>query len=218
MKTWEINYTCFYVWTPVESFEGFTIPDYITQVYCVAMGLKSLKGLEHLANLDDVWLASNLLTSLEYLPTSVTHIRCAYNHLTSAKVFERFTRLQYLDCNHNKIESLEGLPRSLWTLKFSGNFATSFDGLPQNVKNFECAGVPAFENKYRKDFERGVTRQEIVAKIHNENFYRSWLKGMHMVRRIAFGMYVQKLVLCRMSNHRDSERNSFKRVRTYNGD
>jgi uncharacterized repeat protein (TIGR01451 family) len=87
----------------------------------------SLNGIQAFQNLQQLYCAENLLTSLPNLPSSLIYLRCDKNQLTSLPSLP-FT-LEYLFCSWNQLTYLPSLP-PLKHLECYNNQLTNLSSLP----------------------------------------------------------------------------------------
>lgn len=146
-----INKSIFTIRDQIDDFTQTKIPIETTHLIASNCGLISLRGLDHLTNLEDLDVsgnnlidlafcpkfikklncANNLLTSLDGCPVSVTHLRCSRNKIVSLLGLSECKSLVNIGCSQNHMKTLIGCPDSVKELVSAYNFIESFLGLPK---------------------------------------------------------------------------------------
>jgi Leucine-rich repeat (LRR) protein len=83
--------------------------------------LTSLKEIENLTQLQELYCNFNKLTSLKGIEnlTQLQELYCSYNPLISLREIQNLTKLQYLDCSYNQLTSLEPLRNLIYLKKLN---------------------------------------------------------------------------------------------------
>ena len=99
---------------------------YYTYLNLSGLNISNLTGLSQFANLKELRVENNNLTSLSGVPNSLQTLNCSNNKITSFVGLSNCSSLKTLDCSNNKISSLSSLPYlSIESLTASNNNFTS---------------------------------------------------------------------------------------------
>ncbi len=99
---------------------------YYTYLNLSGLNISHLTGLSQFANLKELRVENNNLTSLSGVPNSLQTLNCSNNKITSFVGLSNCSSLKTLDCSNNKISSLSSLPYlSIESLTASNNNFTS---------------------------------------------------------------------------------------------
>ncbi|MCL2497796.1 MAG: hypothetical protein FWF06_04195 [Symbiobacteriaceae bacterium] len=119
--------------------------------------IRDLRGLQHLPNLELLYLDNHALTELGTLPAglielscnrnfigelpnlpdTLTVLCCRENQITSLTQLP--VNLTYLDCSYNPLTELPLLPAKLVSLRVDGCELSSLPELPQSLRHINCA-------------------------------------------------------------------------------
>jgi len=136
--------TTFTVERNIESLDEIIdeVPAGTITIICVGKELKSLRGIERLPSVTELYAAANRITSLEGLAGSnVTRLSVHFNLITSLKDLTT-SNVTILDISYNQIASLKDLAGTNVTkLYISYNpcyeqFRDEFEGSVQRVKDY----------------------------------------------------------------------------------
>lgn len=114
---------------PINDFTEVIIPPNTLILEAKGVELKSLKGLPE--GIIDLRISENILTDLNYMPSTVESVDVSRNKLKFLKGISK--NVKNLRCSSNLLTSTDDLPDGLLTLGISYNGLTEVSNLPKGL-------------------------------------------------------------------------------------